>query len=129
MGTDPGDPAAVVRSLLRLLERGDTQRDLSNPNPNPNPSPNPNPNPNPSTNPNPNPNPNQDAAERGDKQRDDTRDAASGGDKQRDEELCAALLSQWRRSLWRKGSSTAGGLHLVDDALLLRPALTLTLWP
>ena len=84
MGTDPGDPAAVVRSLLRLLERGDTQRD-------------------------------------------DTRDAASGGDKQRDEELCAAFLSQWRRSLWRKGSSTAGGLHLVDDALLLRLALTLTL--
>ena len=89
MATDPGDPAAVVRSLLRLLER--------------------------------------DAAERGDKQPNDRRDAASGGDKQRDEELCAALLSQWRRSLWRKGSSTAGGLHLVDDALLLRLALTLTL--
>ena len=91
MGTDPGDPAVVVRSLLRLLER--------------------------------------DAAERGDKQRDDTRDAASGGDNQRDEELYAALLSQWRRSLWRKGSSTAGGLHLVGDALLLRLALNLTLQP
>ena len=60
MGTDPGDPAAVVRSLLRLLERGDKQRGLTNPIPNPSPHahPNPNPNPNPKPNPNPNPNPN-----------------------------------------------------------------------
>ena len=50
--------------------------------------------------------------EGGVKQRDEEgQGAADGGDKARDEALCAALLSQWRRSLWRNGSSSAGGLH------------------
>ena len=51
MGTDPGDPAAVVRSLLRLLERGAKQRDFTNPNPRPSPNPNHNPSPDPNLTP------------------------------------------------------------------------------
>ena len=74
MGTDPGDAPAVMRSLLRLLEGGDKQRDEGG------------------------------------------QGGAEGGDKARDEALCAALLSQWRRSLWRMGSSTAGGLHAAGPA-------------
>ena len=91
MGTDPGDAPAVVRSLLRLLEGGDKQREESG-----------------------------GAAEGGDTTQDE------GGDMARDEALCAALLSQWRRSLWRKGSSTAGGLHTagrrVKGAVLVAPS-------
>ena len=91
MGTDPGDAPAVVRSLLRLLEGGDNQRDKRG-----------------------------GVAEGGDTTRDEA------GDKSRDEALCAALLSQWRRSLWRKGSSTAGGLHTagrrVKGAVLVAPS-------
>ena len=65
LSTDPADAPAVVRSLLRLLERGS-------------------------------------AASKGCAASEGWVGGGEGGDKARDELLCGALLSQWRKSLWRE---------------------------